>query len=165
MEWCDAMKAIHYCCSVSYPPYTLKEVGRDLWHHLQVPYCSYHVISAEVGSQIANKMSNLRYPLIAGNLMLYNEKRRPLLLKYFITFIRCIRKMGGTHDSILSPLIKVDSQIAHKTPHLGYPPCTRNGTIYYKEGYPLLLKYFPTFFRCISRIGGTSDSNFEPHCC
>ena len=49
---------------------------------------------------------------------------------------------------------------------LGVPssdaPCAGNETIYCKERYPLLLKCFIALLRCMSKMGGASDSIFEP---
>ena len=57
------------------------------------------------GSQIAQNISDLEYPLIRGIGMMCYKERHLLLLKCFITFLRCIRKNGGAFDSIYKPLI------------------------------------------------------------
>ena len=65
-----------------------------------------YAISVRIASQIACKMSGLWYPpLTMGNGILSCKERHPLLLKCFITFLRCIRKMGGAYDSIYKFLI------------------------------------------------------------
>ena len=41
-------------------------------------------------------------------------------------------------------------------------PYAGNETIYCKDRYLLLLKCFIALLRCMSKMGGASDSNFEP---
>ena len=55
-----------------------------------------------------------------------------------------------------------DSQIAHKTSDLGYPPCTGNMTLWCMERHPLLMKCFKTFFRCIRKVGRASNTILQP---
>jgi len=79
-------------------------VGR-FWQHLQVSYCSHHVIFIKANYQIAHQIQDFGYPPCTGNGAVYCKERYPSLLKYFITFLRCIHKMGGPSDSIYKPLI------------------------------------------------------------
>ena len=51
---------------------------------------------------------------------------------------------------------KVDSQNAHKMPNFRYPLSAENGMSFYNESYPLLMKCFQTFLRCIRQMGGAS---------
>ena len=79
-----------------------------------------------------------------------------MLLKYLITFLRCIRKVIGFSDSIeKDPRVsnyvistKSDSQFAPKISDFWYLPLilgTGNEMVCYKERHPLLLKWFITF--------------------
>ena len=78
----------------------------NFWYHSQAPYCSHNAISANVDSQIAYTiLQDLGYLISPGNGMLYWEKRHPLLLKWFITFLGYIRKVGIASGSIIEPLI------------------------------------------------------------
>ena len=52
-------------------------------------------------AQVAHKMPDLGYPLSTANGMLYYKERQPLLLEYFITFLRCIRQIGGASEQHL----------------------------------------------------------------
>ena len=70
--------------------------------------------------------------------MLCYKDRHPLLLKYLMSFLMSICKVGGASDSSSTPLIvdavsfsaKVDSQIACKTmTDLGYPISRENGVL------------------------------------
>ena len=89
-------------------------------------YKSYYVsncaISAKIDSQIAYTMLDFGYPLRMGDGMVYCKERHPLLMKWVITFLRCITKMEGDSERASTDpccphhaiSIKVDSQIAHK---------------------------------------------------
>ena len=108
--------------------------------------------------------------LCTTNGMMYYQGRHPLLMKYFIASLRCIRKMGEAYYSIYLPPLghtmlfppEVDSQIAHKmqdsgtlsTRHMGY--CR-----YCKDIHPLLLECSVAFLRSIWNIGRASDSISE----
>ena len=81
------------------------EGGRNLWQHLQVPCGSNHTISVEFDSQIAYKMPEFGCTLRMGNGMLCYKERYLLLMKWFITFPWCIRKVTGFSDSIPKSLM------------------------------------------------------------
>ena len=69
------------------------------------PYCSYHVNFTNVDPQIVCKMPDFSTLSALGKRMLCSKERYPLLLKCFITFIRCMRKTGGAPDSICRTLL------------------------------------------------------------
>ena len=56
-------------------------------------------------SQISCKISVFTYPLSKGSVMLCYKERHPLLLDYFIAFLRCIRMVGrstgGLYDLLM----------------------------------------------------------------
>ena len=69
------------------------------------PCCSYHVNFTNVDPQIVCKMPDFSTLSALGKRMLCSKERYPLLLKCFITFIRCMRKTGGAPDSICRTLL------------------------------------------------------------
>ena len=88
------------------PPLMYKVDTRSSLKHLEANYGSHHAILAEVNSQISPKMTNLGYyHIITGNEVMCCEKRHLLLLKHFITFLICMRKMNRASDSIFKPLV------------------------------------------------------------
>ena len=50
-------------------------------------------------------MPDLGYPLTMGNGMICHMERHPLLLKWPITFLKCVYKVKGDFGSIYKPLI------------------------------------------------------------
>ena len=50
-------------------------------------------------------MSDLGYPIITENGVLCYKERHPLLLKYIITFFRCVRKIRRASDNSFDPLV------------------------------------------------------------
>ena len=89
-----------------------------------------------------------------------HKKRYGLLLKWCITFLRCIRKVRGPPITSFIRLncsncvisTEINSQIAHKMQGLECPLSTRNGALYNKERYSLLLKVCIIFLRCIRKV-------------
>ncbi len=102
--------------------------------------CLNRAISEDIDYQIAYKILDLGYSLRTGNRMLCYNESHSLLLKWLITFLRCIKKVGGFLFNIYKPLIVhavpstalVGSQIAHKMSDLGYPIIMGNGMLGYK---------------------------------
>ncbi len=86
-------------------PIMYEEVERRFWTHLQAPYCPHHAISVMIDSHISHKMPHLGYPIVTGNGMLCYNERYTLLLKCFITYLSCIRKVRGACDNIHRPLM------------------------------------------------------------
>ena len=86
-------------------PIMYEEVERRFGTHLQAPYCPHHAISVMIDSHISHKMSHLGYPIITGNRMLCYNERYTLLLKFFITYLSCIKKVRGACDNIHRPLM------------------------------------------------------------
>ena len=126
-----------------------------------------HFVSffAKADSLIAHyQMPHLGYPLRIWNEILCCKRKHTLLMKCFKTYLIFIRRMGGAWVSIYMPhmahtvsfFTKVGTQIWHKMPELGYPLSKWNGVIYHKERYPLLLKCFIPFLRCMKNMGGKS---------
>ena len=75
-------------------------------------------------------MLDFKYPLLrTGNVMMCYKKRHPLPLKYFITFLGSIRKVGEASHIILKPLVltyphqvifvRIYFQISYNMPNLG----------------------------------------------
>ena len=89
-----------------------------------------------------------------------HKKGYGLLLKWCMTFLRCIRKVRGPHVTSFIRLncsncvifTEINSQIAHKMQDLGCPLSIRNGSLYYKERYSLLMKVCIIFLRCIRKV-------------
>ena len=73
--------------------------------HLQDPYGPHHIISVKNNSQISGKMLDFRYPLSTKYGVWCCKERHPLLLKCFITFLRCIWMAGQASDSICRPIM------------------------------------------------------------
>ena len=96
-------------------------------------------LPTNVNSQIAPKMSVMRYPLSSAWQLWYciiiNKERHALLMKCFKPFLRCMRQMEGASNSLIwAPYCshnaisaEVDSQIAHKIPDFGYPRWNEEG--------------------------------------
>ena len=84
-------------------------------------------------------MLDFGYPFRMGDGMVYCKERHPLLLKWVITFLRCITKMEGDserastdpccpHHAISA--IMIGSSIVHKIVDCGYHMSTGNGMHY-----------------------------------
>ena len=63
-----------------------------------------HNIYSQIAFQLLD-LGRVRYPLIGQNGMQWCGEWHPLILKWLLTFSRCIRKMEGTTDSIYTPCI------------------------------------------------------------
>ena len=133
---------------------------RSFWWHMASTYGSHSPVSTDVYySQIAHKMPNLGYCTLSTQEMGWctYKKRQPLLLKFVVPFLRCIRKARGASDSIYKshighiniffsgPAFKLheNCQIWGRVASL----CMGKWVIYCKERYPLLLKHFKIFLR------------------
>ncbi len=131
----------------------------SFWWHFQAFYCSYHAISSKVESQIVLKIPDFGYPLCTRSGIPCYEERHPLLLKYFITFLRHTQKVRGASDTIYNALrVHIVSLLLVST----LKDCTKlriRGTLSArvmgchaaKERHPLLLKCFISFLKCIRR--------------
>ena len=75
------------------------------WQHLRAPHGSHQVISSEMGSQIAYKIPDFGYPLSTENDMFSCKERHLLLIGWFMTFLRCMRMIGGVSNSIYKTLM------------------------------------------------------------
>ena len=119
--------------------------------------------------------TRFRYPLSMAYVMLYCGERHPLLMKYFKTLIRLMRKMKGASsincglplmDVMMSPSTNVNSQIAPKMSVMRYPLsslwqmwyCITNN----KERHSLLMKCFKPFLRCMRQMKRASESPYLP---
>ena len=88
------------------------------------------------------------WPLCRGNGMLYYDERHSLLMKCFVTILRCISNGGRASGSITLSLIvhtmlflsRSTLKSHAKIPDLGYSISTENGMLWCKARYPLLLK-------------------------
>ena len=89
---------------ITFPRY-IRKVGilsGSIYKYLYVSNCA---ISVEIDSQNAYRMLDLVYHLCKGNGMLCHDERHPLVMKWSITFLRCIRKVGALSDSIYMPIM------------------------------------------------------------
>ena len=143
---------------------------RGAFDSIYLPIMCHTVsFSTQIDSQIAHKIPIFRCHLSEVNGMIYCNKRHPLLMKCFITFLGCIRQMGGASGIIICQFqlpmerfpLRLTLKIVHKMIDFEYPLPTENGMLYYKERHPLLLKCFTSFFRCIMQMGGAPDSNYQ----
>ena len=111
-------------------PYMYQDDYRSFRVHLQDPHGPHHIISVKNNFQISGKMLDFRYPRSTKYWVRCCKERHPLLLKSFITFLRCIWMTGQASDSISRPIMvhrvsfnaKNNSQISHKISDLGHPP-------------------------------------------
>ena len=81
------------------------EGGMSFWQHIWAPYSSHGTIFVKVNSQIACKLPDLVCPISTGNGMLYYNERHSLLMKWSISFLKCMRQIGRTSGSIFELLI------------------------------------------------------------
>ena len=94
--------------------------------------------------------------------------RHTLLLECLISFLRCMRKMGGIsnctynvpHGIQCAISAKIESQTACKLTDLsGF-----SEILCYKEWQPLLLERFSAFLQCMTMIRGASNNIYKaPH--
>ena len=103
-------------------------------------------------------MLDLGYPLCMGNGMLCYDERHPLLMKCFITFLRCISKAGRAYGIITLPLIvhtllflsRSNLKLHTKYQILGTVSIsTESGMLWCQDRHPLLLKYLTIFSPCM----------------
>ena len=130
---------------------------------------SNHAISVKIDSQIAQN-ARLGYPFKTWNEILCYEERFSLLLKWLITFLWCISKVGGASDSIYKPLIvqivsfqsRMTLKLHTKYKIWGTPFATETGQ-YSKDRYTLLMKWwFLAFLRNTMKMGWASVSIYNP---
>ena len=167
MKWYTLKTGIYCNWSGSWPFFRCTMMMKALSNNIyELLSCLNRAISEDIDYQIAYKILDLGYSLRTGNRMLCYNESHSLLLKWLITFLRCIKKVGGFLFNIYKPLIVhavpstalVGSQIAHKMSDLGYPIIMGNGMLGYKVWYPLLLDWVISYFRCVRQIGGTFSS-------
>ena len=99
----------------------------------------------------------------------YDKERNPLLLKCLMTFLRYTKEMGWTSCSIYKLLIVYilpyllwwTLKLHTKISDCEYPIIVGKRMLRYKERYPLLLKWFVTFFRRIRMVWGDSGSIYK----
>ena len=125
--------------------------------------------------QISRKLPYFGHYNSTRNEIVCYEERHPLLLKYLITFIRCIRMIGGAFESmyhlphychhVISAKLYTQKHQANSL-ILVTPTTNGNGMMCLKQRHPLLLKYLRTFIRCMRMIGGSFESMYHlPHHC
>ena len=85
-------------------PEMYKTDRKNFWQHLWAPHSSHHVISAVADSQTAHKIPDLGQPPCRRNGPIYCRDRYSLLLKWYISFLGCTRKVQGAFESINKPL-------------------------------------------------------------
>ena len=104
-----------------------------------------------------------------GNGVLCYKERHTLLLKCFMTFLRCRRISGRASDSIWKPvmvnivsfLLKMTLKFHVKCESLGTPFLRGNRMVCSKDSRPLLLKCLITFLIYIRMIRRASDSIYK----
>ena len=124
------------------------------------------IFSTKVDSQNAHEMPNFKYPLSTEKWMIFYNERRPLLMKCFKTFLKCMRQMGGASLCILLLLMvlielcftKVESHKLYKIPYVGYALSVPKWLVVLKGEHRLLTKCFKVILRCMQAMGGALDS-------
>ena len=86
-------------------PPMYKDGWKSLWGHIWARNGLQCVISVNSKSHISCKIAVFRYPLSKGNVMLCYKERHPLLLDYFIPFLKCIRMVGRATSSLYESLM------------------------------------------------------------
>ena len=84
---------------ITFPRY-IRKVGilsGSIYKYLCVSNCA---ISVEIDSQNACRMLDLVYHLCKGNGMLCHDERHQLVMKWSITFLRCMVKAREASDCI-----------------------------------------------------------------
>ena len=102
--------------------------------------------------------------------MLCYKERHPLLLDYFIPFLKCISNVGRAAISVYESLMgqtschfcKEQTSNFMQIWDFEHPLSTQNVLLCYKERYLLLMKCFMTFLRCIKMVERSSDIIYEP---
>ena len=74
-------------------------------------------------------MLDFKYPLRTGNVMMCYKKRHPLPLKYFITFLGSIRKVGEASRIILKPLTVHTRPFLQRSTHKFHSRCQNLGSM------------------------------------
>ena len=126
---------------------------KRLWQYVRDHYGQHSIFSTEKHSQVSSKITNLRHHISKGNVILCRKDRHPLLLKYFITFLRYIRMIGRDHGILWKTLYgqysifstKKHSQLSSKISNLGHQVSPSNVTLCREDRHPLLLECFITF--------------------
>ena len=143
----------------------------SFWQPQQVSYMSNCAHSVKIGSKIAYKMSDLGYPLRMGNGMSCYEEKHSLLMKWFITFFRCIQWMIATSDSLKKLPIAYFMPFLHKLTLKFHTKCQIWGTLalrgneilWYKKRQSLPLKWFKPILVCIRNAAGAYDLIHTSH--
>ena len=111
-------------------------------------------------------MSGFGYPFNMGNGMMCYKERYPLLLEWFITFIGCIKVIGGAlhtnHCCSLCYFYQEWALNCREKSIFGYLLITGNGMPCCKKRYPLLFECLITFLRCMVKMGDAYDSTYKP---
>ncbi len=113
---------------ITFPRY-IRKVGilsGSIYKYLYVSNCA---ISVEIDSQNAYRMLDLVYHLCKRNGMLCHDERHPLVMKWSITFLRCMVRARKASECIQQApycqyhaiSVKVDSQIVCKMLDVEYP--------------------------------------------
>ena len=110
------------------------------------------------------------YPLRMAKWMPYCEGSHSLLLKYFMTYLSCMRRIRWASDRIYRPhvahivpfLPNVDSQLEYKITDFGHPLSTGYWMQHCKERPPLQLNCFRAIYMYIRRLGWPSNSIYKP---
>ena len=128
--------------------------GMSVWKHARATHGSDSAISANVDTQIAHKMLDLGYPLSMENGVLCCKERHLLLMKWSMSFLWCIREMGGAFESICQLSMghtmwyiwRLTLKLHRKGQILGTFSALESWMMCYNERHSLLLKWFTIFF-------------------
>ena len=104
--------------------------------------------------------------------MLFNNERCPLLLKYFMIFLKCIRKVRGASESIYKPfmghivplMLRPTLKLLNKIPDLGYPTLSQQIMGWSTAEIDIHCSWSISYpaFSYILKVGWASGSIFEP---
>ncbi len=153
MGWCATMESFIAAEMVHNLPLMNNIDWRSFQKHLRATHGSDSAISAKVDTQIAHKMLDLGYPLSMENGVLCCKERHPLLMKWSMSFLWCIREMGGAFESICKPSMghtmwyiwRLTLKLHRKSQILGTFSALESGMMCYNERLSLLLKWFIIF--------------------
>ena len=143
---------------------------KSLWLHLQAPHGPHLSITTKTTLNFHTICQSLGTPFLKGNWMMCCKETHPLLFKCLMTFLRCIKMIGRSSDSIYKPVMVntvsfLQKQLSNFMQHvklLWAPLETWNVLLWCKKRHPMMLGWFMTFLRCMSMIRGASDSIWKP---
>ncbi len=82
----------------------IRMIGRA-YNSISDPRLVNQLYFYQMNPQISSKITNFRHHLSPCSMVMCLEESHPLLLECFLTFLRCIRMIGRSSDSISDPLL------------------------------------------------------------